>query len=84
MDISEDLLCSAFNYKVQTNEEKDNDKFDPSRAQYNNLYKSYEFYEKKFPQGYENIPNFNKIIEYIVENNNDNSPLKEYNNRILS
>ena len=25
MDISEDLLCSAFNYKVQTNEEKDND-----------------------------------------------------------
>ena len=57
MDISEDLLCSAFNYKVQTNEEKDNDKFDPSRAQYNNLYKSYEFYEKKFPQGYENIPN---------------------------
>jgi hypothetical protein len=82
MDISEDLLCSVFNYKVKTNEEKDNNKFDPSRAQYNNLYKSYEFYEKKFPKGYENIPGFIDVIENIVEKNNDNTPLKEYEKRL--
>ena len=44
---------------------------------YNQLYKSFEFYNDKFPEGYNNIPGFEKIIEQIVDNSQDNSPLKE-------
>lgn len=84
MNISEDLLHSVFNYTVKTNEEKENDKFDPTKIQYNNLYKSFAFYEKKFPEGYENIPGFSEVIESIVKHSYDNSPLEEYNKRILS
>jgi hypothetical protein len=82
MNISEDLLNNVFNYTVKTNEEKENDKFDPTKIQYNNLYKSVEYFEKKFAPGYQNIPGFSEVIETIAKNNYDNSPLKEYEKRL--
>ena len=44
---------------------------------YNQLYKSFDYYEDKFPEGFDNIPGFNLIIDEIVDNSQDNSPLKE-------
>ena len=82
MNISEDLLDSVFNYKVLTNQEKEYTKLDYSKVQYNNIYHSYDYYERRFPPGYQSIPSFEKIIESIVEKNIDNSPLKEYEKRL--
>lgn len=82
MDIDNDLLDSVFCYVVKTNEEKSYVKVDFSLCKYNQLYKSFEFYEEKFPKGYENIPGFVKIIDEIVVQSENNNPLKEYNNRI--
>jgi len=82
MNISEDLLDSVFNYKVKINEDKDVHKLDLSKVQYNNLYKSYEFYEHKFPSGYDNISAFCDVIQSIVEKNNDTTPLQEYEKRL--
>ena len=49
---------------------------------YNQIYKSHEFYESKFPTGFENMIGFDKIIDKIVEQSLDNNPIKEYNERI--
>lgn len=82
MNIDNNWLESVFNYKVKTNEEKSNIKVDENLIRYNQLYHSYDFYEKKFPDGFENIPGFNLIIENIVEQSKSNNPLNEYNSRI--
>ena len=50
---------------------------DLDKIKYNAFYRSYEFYESKFPKGYESIPGFDKIIESIVENSKDKTPLDE-------
>lgn len=39
---------------------------DLNKIKYNAFYRSYEFYENKFPKGYESIPGFDKIIDSIV------------------
>ena len=36
--------------------------FDYEKIKYNPFYRSYEFQEKKIPNGYDNISGFNKII----------------------
>ena len=82
MNIDENSLETVFNYKVKTNEEKHLTKVDETLIQYNNLYNSYEYYESKFPDGYDSIPGFKLIISAIVENTKLNNPLKEYNSRI--
>jgi hypothetical protein len=82
MNIDSFLLESVFNYKVKTNEEKSNIKLDENLIRYNKLYQSHDFYENKFPEGFDNIPGFEQIIESIVENSKSNSPLNEYNSRI--
>lgn len=82
MNISEELLDSVFNYTVKTNEQNNIHKLDLTKVQYNNLYKSYDFYENKFPPGFENIPGFEKIIKSIAEMNIENSPLQEYEKRL--
>jgi hypothetical protein len=82
MDIDMEMLDSLFCYVVKTNEEKSYAKVDFSLCMYNQLYKSFEFYEEKFPKGYENIPGFVKVIDEIVVKSENNNPLKEYNNRI--
>ena len=82
MNIDNCLLESVLNYRVKTNEEKSNIKVDENLIRYNQLYHSYDFYENKFPEGFENIPGFEQIIENIVENSKTNTPLIEYNSRI--
>ena len=82
MNINEDMLNYCFNYRVLTNEEKNFIKVDEDLIRYNNIYHSYDFYENKFPDGYVNIPSFDKIILNIVENSKNNNPLKEYYCRI--
>ena len=81
MDIDDSMLNSVFNYKCVLNENKSIIIVDESRLQYNDLYKSYDFYDSKFPEGYENIPGFNQIIDTIVEKSKENSPLIEYEKR---
>lgn len=77
MDIDEYMLNTVFSYWTPTNEEKNMIIVDESCIMYNNLYKSFEFYDNKFPDGYDNIPGFEKIIEQIVDRSQDNSPLQE-------
>ena len=84
MNIDENSLETVFNYKVKTNEEKHLTKVDETLIQYNNLYNSYEYYESKFPDGYDSIPGFNLIISAIVKSTKFNNPLKEYNSRIIN
>ena len=82
MDIDFDMLETVFCYVVKTNEEKQYVDVDFSLCMYNEVYKSFEFYEEKFPKGYENIPGFTKIIDEIVVKSENNNPLKEYNDRL--
>ena len=77
MDIDEYMLNTVFSYWTPTNEEKNMIIVDESCIMYNNLYKSFEFYDNKFPDGYDNIPGFEKIIEQMVDRSQDNSPLQE-------
>lgn len=77
MNIDENMLNTVFSYWTPTNEEKNIIIVDESCIMYNQLYKSFEFYNDKFPEGYNNIPGFEKIIEQIVDNSQDNSPLQE-------
>ena len=41
---------------------------DMNKIQYNNYYQSYEFFESKFPKGYDNIIGFSDIIENMATN----------------
>jgi hypothetical protein len=41
---------------------------DMNKIQYNNYYQSYEFFESKFPKGYDNIIGFSDIIEDMATN----------------
>ena len=83
MDINISNFDDIFNYRVITNEEKEFIKLDYSLVMHSQIYKSYEFYESKFPEGYENITGFYKIIEKIVDQSLENSPIKEYNERLI-
>lgn len=65
------ILPSQLNFTVQDNT------IDIQKLQYNAFYRSYEFYESKFSNGYQGIPGFDKVIELCAQNNQDNSPLKE-------
>jgi len=41
---------------------------DMNKIQYNNYYQSYEFFESKFPKGYDNIIGFSDVIESMATN----------------
>jgi hypothetical protein len=41
---------------------------DMNKIQYNNYYQSYEFFESKFPEGYDNIIGFSDVIENMATN----------------
>ena len=51
--------------------------FDIYKLAYNLRYKSIDYWESKFPPGFECIPGFDKIIEKIVDE--ALSPLEELN-----
>lgn len=60
---------------------RQNDEIDWEKVRYNTFFKSRDFFENKFPEGFESIPGFDNIIDQIVEKNKDNSPLKEMKER---
>ena len=41
---------------------------DMNKIQYNNYYQSYEFFQSKFPKGYDNIIGFSDVIENMAAN----------------
>ena len=55
--------------------------FDWDRVLYNIRYHDPAFYDSKFPKEFKQIPAYDKIIDLIVEKNEDNSPLKEITER---
>jgi hypothetical protein len=64
------ILPDSLNFNInQTNE------IDMYKLAYNLRYKTTEYWESKFPDGYQNIPGFDKIIEKITEE--AISPLEE-------
>lgn len=75
--LNQGILPNELNY----NNIQNSDGIDVQKIQYNAFYRTYEFYEKKFPPGHEGIPGFNKIIEHIRDLNINNSPLKEIQER---
>ena len=54
---------------------KNCEQFDIYKVAYNLRYKTTEYWESKFPEGFENIPGFDRIIEKIAED--AISPLEE-------
>ena len=55
--------------------------FDQEKVLYNIRYHDPAFYDNKFPIECRQIPAYDKIIDLIVEKNEDNSPLKEMTER---
>ena len=54
--------------------------YDVDKIQYNSYYKSFEFFESKFPSGFESMPGYYRIINEIRYN--AKTPLDEMNDRI--
>ena len=59
---------------------------DMNKIQYNNYYQSYEFFESKFPKGYNNIIGFSDVIENMAANAKlkNLNPLDEINNLVIN
>ena len=64
------ILPDSSNFNLNQNPE-----IDIYKLAYNLRYKTTEYWESKFPDGYQNIPGFDKIIEKITEESL--SPLEE-------
>jgi hypothetical protein len=58
---------------------KEDDIIDWAKVKYNTFYKSPDFYQSKFPEGFENIPGFDKVINKMAENGK--LPLEEIEER---
>ncbi len=63
--------------------DKPDNTVDLNKLLYNSFYRSYEFYESKFPKGYDNIPGFDKVIESMLTHTieHDLTPLKAIEQR---
>jgi hypothetical protein len=72
--LSMGILPDELNFGIKREYE-----LDINKIKYNAFYRSYEFYEKKFPKGYEGITGFDKIIENIAytAQEKNKSPLQE-------
>ena len=70
----EDIINDLFTQNKRT-------KFDESKIQYNSYYKSFEFWAKKWPKGYSDIPHINLVIQNIIEKNKNLTPLEEITER---
>ena len=71
---SEGQLPEEFDYSIKPTEE-----IDWSKVKYNTFYKEPDFFINRFPEGFENIPGFDKIIDKMVDN--VLSPLEEMEER---
>jgi len=68
--LNKGILPDSLNFGLQQNNE-----LDINKIAYNLRYKTTEYWESKFPPGYESIPGFDKIIKKIAEESI--SPLEE-------
>ena len=68
--LNKGILPDSLNFNLNQNNE-----IDIYKIAYNLRYKTTEYWESKFPDGYQNIPGFDKIIEKIAEE--AISPLEE-------
>jgi len=69
--LKQGILPPELNFSANQNNE-----IDWQKVQYNAFYKSPEFFESKFPVGFNTLPGFDKIIESMVVNSTK-SPLEE-------
>ena len=49
--------------------------FDLEKVRYNTYYRSFEFFDNKFPNGMQNLPGYYEIIDHMVDN--ARTPLEE-------
>ena len=68
--LNKGILPDSLNFSLNQNNE-----LDVYKIAYNLRYKTTEYWESKFPDGYQNIPGFDKVIEKITEE--ALSPLEE-------
>jgi hypothetical protein len=71
--LNSNILPKELNFSIEQPD------IDWSKVQYNSFYKSFEFHKSKYPEGFENIPGFDKII--INECHNAKTPLEEITKR---
>jgi hypothetical protein len=67
------VLPNELNFSLEQPE------LDWSKVLFNTFYKSYEFHSSKFPDGFENLPAFDKIVNHMIEN--AKTPLEEMTKR---
>ena len=60
--LNKGILPDSLNFSLNQNNE-----LDVYKIAYNLRYKTTEYWESKFPDGFQNIPGFDKIIEKITE-----------------
>ena len=60
--LNKGILPDSLNFSLNQNNE-----IDVYKIAYNLRYKTTEYWESKFPDGFQNIPGFDKIIEKIAE-----------------
>jgi hypothetical protein len=53
--------------------------YDLNKVKYNTFYKSFEYFDSKFPDGMENLPGYYKIIDHMIDN--AKTPLEEITER---
>jgi len=72
--LSQGILPDELNFSIKRECE-----LDLNKLQYNSFYRSYGFYESKFPKGYKNIIGLDKVIEHIVYKSEEKKkpPLQE-------
>ena len=73
--LNQGILQDSLNFTLTDS----GNEIDIQQLQYNAFYKSYEYFENKFPPGHEAIPGFDKVIEYLADN--AKSPLDEITER---
>jgi hypothetical protein len=67
--LNSDILPNELNFSIEQSD------IDWSKVQYNAFYKSFDFHKNKYPEGFDNLPAFEKII--ISECENAKTPLEE-------
>jgi hypothetical protein len=75
IDIEVDLNSPCFDWSIKPL----GDQLDWSKLQYNNIYKSYDYFESRFSGDYSHILGFDKIIEKMA--NHSLTPLEEMEQR---
>ena len=71
-DLNQGVLPDCLNFSIKREEQ-----IDWNMVKYNAFYRSYDYFERKFPKGHEHIPGFDKIIEQCIATGSEKTPLQE-------